>query len=182
MDTNLLKQQLSSEIFPEPKHDGKTKLASILVIIYGTEPKVLMIEKSKKLNIHAGEIAFPGGKWIEDDNDLLETAIRETREEIGLNVSRKNIIGQFENVVTLNSGFTIYSFLSILNDITQLKTNSEVKSVLHIPLIPLLETLSDDQDPNHKSIQEMYEFSYKNKVVWGASARILKHLVNRLSM
>ena len=182
MDTNLLKQQLSSEIFPEPKHDGKTKLASILVIIYGTEPKVLMIEKSKKLNIHAGEIAFPGGKWIEDDNDLLETAIRETREEIGLNVSRKNIIGQFENVVTLNSGFTIYSFLSILNDITQLKTNSEVKSVLHIPLIPLLETLSDDQDPNHKSIQEMYEFSYKNKVVWGASARILKHLVNRLSI
>ncbi len=182
MDTNLLKQQLSSEIFPEPKHYGKTKLASILVIIYGTEPKVLMIEKSKKLNIHAGEIAFPGGKWIEDDNDLLETAIRETREEIGLNVSRKNVIGQFENVVTLNSGFTIYAFLSILDEISQLKTNSEVKSVLHIPLIPLLETLSDDQDPNHKSIQEMYEFSYKNKVVWGASARILKHLVNRLSM
>jgi len=178
----MLKQQLSSEIFPEPKNDGKTKLASVLVIIYGTEPKVLMIEKSKKLNIHAGEIAFPGGKWIEDDNDLLETALRETREEIGLNVSRKNVIGQFENVVTLNSGFTISSFLSVLDDIPQLKTNLEVKSVLHIPLIPLLETLSDDQDPNHKSIQEMYKFTYKDKVIWGASARILKHLAKRLSM
>ena len=178
----MLKQQLSSKIFPEPKNDGKTKLASVLVIIYGTEPKVLMIEKSKKLNIHAGEIAFPGGKWIEDDNDLLETALRETREEIGLNVTRKNIIGQFENVVTLNSGFTISSFLSVLNDIQQLKINSEVKSVLHIPLIPLLETLSDDQDPNHKSIQEMYKFTYKDKVVWGASARILKHLAKRLSI
>jgi len=178
----MLKEQLSSEIFPEPKHDGKTKLASVLVIIYGTEPKVLMIEKSKKLNIHAGEIAFPGGKWIEDDNDLLETALRETREEIGLNVTRKNIIGQFENVVTLNSGFTISSFISILDDIPQLKTNLEVKSVLHIPLFPLLETLSDDQDPNHKSIQEMYKFTYKGKVVWGASARILKHLAKRLSM
>ncbi len=178
----MLKEQLSSEIFPKPNPDEKIKLASVLVIIYGTEPKVLMIEKSKKLNIHAGEIAFPGGKWIEDDNDLLETALRETREEIGLNVSRKNVIGQFENVVTLNSGFTISSFLSVLNDIQRLKINSEVKSVLHIPLIPLLETLSDDQDPNHKSIQEMYKFTYKDKVVWGASARILKHLVNRLSI
>ncbi len=177
----MLKEQLSNKIFPEPKHDGKTKLASILVIIYGTEPNVIMIEKSKKLNIHAGEIAFPGGKWMEDDNDLLETALRETREEIGLNVSRKNVIGQFENVVTLNSGFTISSFLSILDDIPQLKINSEVKSVLHIPLIPLLDTLSDDQDPNHKSIQEMYKFSFNDEEIWGASARILKHLANRLS-
>jgi 8-oxo-dGTP pyrophosphatase MutT (NUDIX family) len=182
MDRNLLKEQLSSKIFPEPKQEGKTKLASVLVIIYGMEPKVLMIEKSKKLNIHAGEIAFPGGKWTEDDNDLLDTALRETREEIGLNISRENVIGQFENVVTLNSGFTISSFLSILDNIQQLKINSEVKSVLHIPLIPLLQTLSDDQDPNHKSIQEMYTFTYKDKVVWGASARILKHLVNRLSI
>ncbi len=156
----MLKEQLSSKIFPEPKHDRKKKLASVLVIIYGTEPKVIMIEKSKKLNIHAGEIAFPGGKWIEDDNDLLETALRETGEEIGLNVSRKNVFGQFENVVTLNSGFTISSFLSILDDVPQLKISSEVKSILHVPLIPLLETLSDDQDPNHKSIQEMYKFTY----------------------
>lgn len=182
MDTNLLKEQLSSEISPEPKHDGKTKLASVLVIIYGEEPKVLMIEKSKKLNIHAGEIAFPGGKWSEDDHDLLDTALRETREEIGLNISRKNVIGQFENVVTLNSGFTISSFLSIVDNISELKTNYEVKSVLHMPLVPLLQTFSEDQDPNHKSIQEMYTFSYNDKVVWGASARILKHLVNRLSI
>jgi len=182
MDRNLLKEQLSSEIFPEPKHEGKTKLASVLVIIYGMEPKVLMIEKSKKLNIHAGEIAFPGGKWTEDDNDLLDTALRETREEIGLYIPRENVIGQFEDVVTLNSGFTISSFLSIIDNIQQLKTNSEVKSVLHMPLIPLLQTLNDDQDPNHKSIQEMYTFTYNDKVVWGASARILKHLVNRLSI
>jgi len=182
MDTNLLKKQLSSKIFPEPQHDENTKLASVLVIIYGREPKVLMIEKSKMLNIHAGEIAFPGGKWMEDDNDLLDTALRETREEIGLDISRKNVFGQLENVVTLNSGFTISSFLSILDNIPLLKTNSEVKSVLHIPLIPLLQTLSEDQDPNHKSIQEMYTFTYNDKIVWGASARILNHLVKRLSI
>ena len=47
------------------------------------EPKVIMTEKPKHLNIHAGEIAFPGGKWHENDHDLLDTALRETDEEIG---------------------------------------------------------------------------------------------------
>jgi 8-oxo-dGTP pyrophosphatase MutT (NUDIX family) len=182
MDTNIIKAQLSSKIFPKPKHDGKTKIASVLVIIYGTEPKVLMIEKSKQLNHHAGEIAFPGGKWTDDDIDLLDTALRETREEIGLTISRDDIIGQLENVKTLNSGFTITPFVSVVDKITQLKTNFEVESILQIPLIPLLQTLDNDQDPLHQSIQEMFTFTYNNKIVWGASARILKHLLNRLAI
>lgn len=182
MDRTILKAQLSSKIFPNPKHDGKTKLASVLVIIYGSEPNVLMIKKSQKLNSHAGEIAFPGGKWTEDDRDLLDTALRETQEEIGVTISREKIIGQLENVRTLNSGFTITPFVSILEKIPQLQTNFEVESVLHMPLIPLLQTLDDDEDPEHKSIQEMYIFTFQDKIIWGASARILKNLVNRLSI
>ncbi len=182
MDTNIIKAHLASKIFPKPKHDGKTKIASVLVIIYGKEPKVLMIEKSKQLNHHAGEIAFPGGKWTKDDNDLLDTALRETREEIGLTISRDDVIGQLENVITLNSGFTITSFVTVIDKIRQIKTNFEVESILQIPLIPLLQTLDDDPDPNHQSIQEMYTFTYKNKIVWGASARILKQIVNKLQL
>ena len=48
-------------------------------------------------------------------------------------------------------------------------------------MIPFLQTLDDDRDPNHKSIQEMYTFTFEGKIVWGASARILKHLLNRLA-
>src|SRR3989304_4694322 len=157
-------------------------LSSLLVIIYGIEPKILMIEKSRHLNNHAGEIAFPGGKWTDDDIDLLDTALRETEEEIGLTISRDNVIAQLANVKTLNSGYTITPFVCIIDKIPQLKTNSEIESILHIPMIPLLQTLDDDTDPNHKSIQEMYTFTYNNKIVWGASARILKQLVNRLAI
>ena len=182
MDIPTLQAQLSNKIFPNPKHDGKTKLASVLVIIYGSEPNVLMIKKSQELNNHAGEIAFPGGKWTDDDRDLLETALRETQEEIGISISRDKIIGQLENVRTLNSGFTITPFVTIIEKIPQLKTNFEVDTVLHMPLFPLLQTLDDDEDPAHKSIQEMYTFTFQDKIIWGASARILKHLVNRLSI
>jgi len=182
MDTAILKAQLSSKLFPEPKHDGKTKLASVLVIIYGSEPKILMIEKSRHLNIHAGEIAFPGGKWTEDDVDLLDTALRETEEEIGISIPRDKVIAQLENVTTLNSGYTITPFVCIIDKIPQLKSNDEVKSILHMPMIPLLHTLDDDKDPSHQSIQEMYTFTFNDKIVWGASARILKHLLNRLAI
>ena len=178
----MFKTALSSKISAAPQQDGKTTLASVLVIIYGAEPKVLMIEKSKQLSSHAGDIAFPGGKWVDDDNDLLETALRETKEEIGLIISRDEVIGQLDNVRTRNSGFTITPFVSVIKDIPPLEANGEVESILHIPMVPLLKTLADDLNPNHKSIQEMYTFSYKDKIVWGASARILKQIVNRLNV
>ena len=180
MDSTILKTTLSSKISPAPQHDGKTKLASVLVIIYGHDPQILMIEKSKQLNSHAGEIAFPGGKWIDDDTDLLDTALRETKEEIGLTISRNDVTGQLDNVQTLNSGFKITPFVSIIDTIPQLTANQEVETILHIPMVPFLQTLADDPDPLHKSLQEMYTFTYKDKIVWGASARILKQLVNRL--
>ncbi len=182
MDTTIIKAQLSSEIFSKPKHDGKTKLSSVLIIIYDKEPKILMIEKSRHLHNHAGEIAFPGGRWTEDDIDLLDTALRETEEEIGLTISRNDVIAQLENVTTLNSGYTITPFVCILDKIPKLKSNSEVESIFHMPLIPLLQTLDYDQDPSHQSLQEMYVFTYNDKIVWGASARILKQLVNRLAI
>jgi 8-oxo-dGTP pyrophosphatase MutT (NUDIX family) len=139
-----------------------------------------MTEKPDHLNIHAGEISFPGGKWIKEDDDLLDTALRETREEIGLNLPRDSVVGQLDNVKTLNSGFIITPFISIIDNITKLQANSEVKTILHIPLVPFLQTMANDTDPNHKSLQEMYTFTYENKIVWGASARILKQIANRL--
>ena len=180
MDSTVLKNVLSSNISAVVQDDANTKHASVLVIIYGDDPKVIMTEKPKHLNIHAGEIAFPGGKWSQNDYDLLETALRETSEEIGLRLQRTQVIGQLENVTTLNSGFTITPFISVIDDIPKLHANSEVENILHIPLVPFLQTLADDTDPAHNSIHEMYTLSFQEKIIWGASARILKQIVNRL--
>ena len=182
MELSTIKTSLSSKLSPAPQNDGKTKLASVLVIIYGAEPKVLMIKKAKKLSSHGGDIAFPGGKWTDDDHDLLETALRETKEEIDWTISRDDVIGQLDKVRTLNSGFTITPFISIMDDIPQLKASVEVETIFDIPLIPFLKTLADDPDPSHKLIQEMYTFTYQGKIVWGASARILKQIINRLNL
>jgi len=139
-----------------------------------------MTKKPKHLKIHAGEISFPGGKWMRTDNDLLDTAIRETKEEINLQTLRNMVIGQLSPVTTLNSGFTITPFVSILDSVPNLIANDEVESILYIPLHPLLQTLKEDTDPEHNSIKEMYTLRYQDMIIWGASARMLKQIVDKL--
>lgn len=177
MKLEEIRPLLSSELTPKPNHDG-TKLASVLLVIYGKEPKIIMTKKSKILTIHAGEISFPGGKWEKNDTDLLTTALRETKEEINLEIKSDQIIGQLKDVRTLNSGFTITPFVAVTDELSNLKDNVEVESILHIPLESFLKTLEDDPDPNHHSIQEMHIFKFNEHTVWGASARILKQIVD----
>ena len=177
MDIEQIHSALTNQIKPTPLSKlDENKLASVLIIIYGKVPTILMTEKAKTLKVHAGEISFPGGKLCEKDSDLLETALRETEEELDIRISRKQIIGQLEPVVTLNSKYMITPFVAILDKIHPLKPNSEVNSVLHIPFMPFLKTMAEDTHPEHRSIKEMYTFTFERYQIWGASARMLRQI------
>ena len=175
-----IKSLLTSSIHPNIAVPAKYRLASVLVVIYGNEPIVVMTEKPKHMKFHAGEISFPGGKLDSDDSDLLDTALRETSEEIGLTISKEQVVGQLEPVITLNSGFKILPFVAIVNEIPPLSPNREVEKIFHMPLDSLLKTMAHDPDPSHNIIQEMFTFEFENKIVWGASARILKQIHDSL--
>jgi 8-oxo-dGTP pyrophosphatase MutT (NUDIX family) len=177
-----LKSTLSTPIDPEIKFDTNYRLASVLVVIYDHSPKIIMTEKPKSMKYHAGEISFPGGKFDVNDSNLLETALRETSEEIGLNISKDQVIGQLSPVHTLNSGFLILPFVSVLDQIPPLISNSEVEKIFHIPLDSLLETIAKDTDPNHNLMDDMFTFEYQAQIVWGASARILKQIEIKLNL
>ena len=176
-----IQNALTNQVNPKISNNGKNKLAAVLIIIYGDKPEILMTKKPITLMHHGGEISFPGGKVSEIDDDLLDTALRETKEETGLKISRDYVVGQLKQVITLNSGFTIVPFICMLDSIGHLVPNSEVESFLHIPLLPFLETLENDLDPKHNSIQEMYTFTFENKVIWGASARMLKQITEKIN-
>ena len=182
MDIGQIRSALTSEIHTTPpaELDGN-EIASVLIVIYGKSPFIIMTEKAKNLKVHAGEIAFPGGKWCEKDQDLLETAIRETKEELCLDVSKEHVIGQLDNVVTLNSKYKITPFIAILDTVTSLTGNSEVESILHIPLESFLNTMAEDDRQEHRSIKEMYTFTFEKHNIWGASARMLKQINTLLS-
>ena len=176
-----LKSLLSTPINPQINNNENYRLASVLVVIYGKNPFVVMTEKPKHMKFHAGEISFPGGKLDASDSNLLDTALRETQEELGLTITKTQVIGQLEPVVTLNSGFLILPFVSVINDIPSLTSNEEVEKILHIPFESFLQTMKQDPDPTHNLIQEMYTFEFQNQIIWGASARILFQIQNLLN-
>lgn len=182
MNLKKIKSVLSSEIHPHLEKPKNYRAASVLIVIYGNRPKIIMTEKPKHMKLHAGEISFPGGKYEKRDNDLLDTALRETNEEIGLKISRNQVVGQLQPVFTLNSKFMILPFVSVIENIPELSSNAEVKEIFHIPLESFLKTIRDDPDPAHNFIQEMYVFEYHGKIIWGASARMLKQIRDNLEI
>ena len=140
--------------------------SAVLVALYGRAPRVLMIVKSAKLRRHAGEVAFPGGRAEPRDADLLETALRETREELGLGVGRARVRGELAPVRTLGSNFAVMPFVAVLDGLPPLEPSGEVDEVLRMPLGPLLRSA----DPGRGT------FEFGGRLIWGASARILQQL------
>lgn len=180
MDMRSVRSGLATRIEPAAGYDGRSRPAAVLVVIYGGEPTVLMTKKPDDLRVHAGEISFPGGKPEACDSDLLDTALRETREEIGLHLPRGMVVGQLEPVMTQSSGFRIVPFVAAVPRVSGLGANREVEQIYRLPLEPLLRTMADDPDPGHRLARDMFVFSFEGVTVWGASARILHQIAGRL--
>ncbi len=182
MNLEYARARLTSGMSPAAERGGQDTPASILAVIYGEEPHILMTKKPKDLRVHAGEISFPGGKREEADADMLDTALRETREEIGLDVPRRSVVGQLEPVTTLSTGFRITPFVAVVDDVSGMHANTEVERIFEIPLEPLLRTMSDDPDPGHRFARDMFVFTFDGGTVWGASARVLNQMATRLGI
>jgi 8-oxo-dGTP pyrophosphatase MutT (NUDIX family) len=152
-------------------------LSSVLIIIHFTnfKPKIILTKRSSLLKHHKNEISFPGGTFKEADCSLINTAIRETKEEIGLEFSSSDINGCFQLVKTLTSHYIIIPFITFQDRINQ--TNllmDEVSNILDIPVFDLFESL--DRNFNYRNFTNSYLFRYKNEIIWGATARILKQI------
>jgi len=161
--------------------DAGYSRAAVLVVVYGNPPTIIMTLKPPYLRVHAGEISFPGGSVESSDTDMLHTALRETREEIGLHLGRDVVVGSLNAVTTQSTEFVIMPFVAIVDDIPDLRPNREVERILRIPLAELLDTMAADTDPQHNAVMGMYTFRHENNIVWGATARILKQIRDMLS-
>jgi len=136
-----------------------------------------LTKRSSNLRSHTGEISFPGGKYTADDGSLYETAIRETKEELGLTIKPKDIVGRLDIVKTLTSNYIIVPYITLQDKIAEPRIFvDEVEKVLDVPLFDILNTMEPDTDHYHLSLKEVYKFTYQNEVIWGATARILKQL------
>lgn len=155
--------------------------SGVLVIIYfptPNTPKIIFTKRSSKLRNHAGEISFPGGRFCQKDESLIETAIRETYEEIGLKIHKENIIGCLTPTNTYTTRILIHPFVAVLSEPTlYLIPNEEVEEILEISLEKLVVSMEVDKERTFGNYQ-MFKFAIDNNIIWGATGRILKGLID----
>jgi 8-oxo-dGTP pyrophosphatase MutT (NUDIX family) len=155
--------------------------SSVLVIIHFNiehTPTVIFTKRSSKLRNHAGEISFPGGRVSNQDGSIVDTAIRETFEEIGLPIQKEKIIGCLSPTDTYTTKILIYPFIVILGKLSfPFDPNEEVEKVIEIPLENLRDCMAVDEEHSSRN-NKMFKFFVDGYLIWGATARILKNLID----
>lgn len=168
-----------------PIRSKRFKFAAVMIPIHFTngKPNVILIKRTKLVKNHAGEISFPGGIFVDKDVEMLVTALREISEEIGIKLKREQIIGYLDTERTLTSSYIIYPYVALIDSLPKIiNTNYEVEKILDVPLIPLLKSRESDLNRQRQySDPHLPKFTYKNEVIWGATARILDQLANFFS-
>ena len=158
-----------------------TKDAAVLVPIYRDPLTTILTERRSDLSRHAGEISFPGGRQDHPEEDLRSTALREAEEEIGLDPVGVELVGALPPVGTFVTGYRIFPFVGIVEPgQTWRPQASEVAQVLEFTLEDLLAG-HDMKRLLRKGIPiKMPTYTVDGHLVWGATARILQSLFERL--
>lgn len=161
--------------------------AAVLVPVYRNKEGniVLVLVRRTGGDIHGGQIAFPGGKASPQDKSPLDTALRETEEEIGLKKANVEVLEQLPNVFTQTSQFDITPFLGKIVRPEQWTVNSrEVAEILEVPVRDL--TKSDAHGKEVKNFplwlapRSVPFYRIGKYQLWGATYRILNPIVAKL--
>ena len=148
----------------------------ILLFVRDGRLKTIMIERTD-IGVHAGQISFPGGKSEPSDADSIETAIRETMEEIGVRVRREDVIGDLPPVKVPVSKFEIFPVVAFVEDAGNFVcSENEVKRVLEVDLSDLYKTLSTYKITVAGGESEVPGYLCGKSVVWGATAMIVAEM------
>lgn len=153
----------------------RLKASSVLLLLYleKNELYACLIKRPSTMKYHAGQVAIPGGR-IEPGESPLETALRETWEEIGIGPEKIEILGSLSELFVDVSGFLIQPFVGWLKEKPQFKINkSEVEKTILFPLLRFKENLEETELETLSGKLKVPCFHFEGEIIWGATAMIL---------
>jgi 8-oxo-dGTP pyrophosphatase MutT (NUDIX family) len=160
---------------------GRTE-AAVLVPMHGwpNNPGLVFTERRSDMRRHAGEVSFPGGRR-DGDEELLQTALREAEEEIGLAPQNVEIAGALPPIGTFVTNYKVHPFVGLIDQGMRFEPNpSEVESVLLASLDDLVDGYARRRLVRRGVPIKTDTYVVSDKLIWGATARILGDLFARL--
>ena len=163
--------------------DAKLVPSAVLVPIYYKQGQyyILFTKRTERVKEHKGQISFPGGACQEGDRKLIDTALRECAEEIGLVPSEVEVLGELDDTLTETSNYIISPFVGLIPWPYQFKVDGwETEEIIEVPVSALMDKDCLRQETEIKSGQAVtsYFYHYQGRVIWGATARILHQFLD----
>ena len=175
-----IKQKLELINLIEPT---KYKKAGVLILlkkdIGSNEFQILFTKRSSKLSTHSGEVSFPGGMWEEKDSSLLDTAMRESNEEIGLKKNNVMDLGRMNYLLSRHK-VEVNPFVGYLVNHQKFIGNFEIDEIFDVPVSFLLNNnniLYKEFKRNDLRIS-MPSWVYNGNRIWGLTALITADFLN----
>ena len=182
MLTTLL-QQLERFPLAQPTPQPALRNAAVLVAVHGDEsaPQLILTERAAHLNSHPGEIAFPGGMFERRDQHLLETALRETEEEIGLRRDQITPLAMLPAATPKRSDVLVTPFVAQIDEPLRLTLDaSELSAAFSVPLEHFMAVRRYgyfDIDVRGSAVTFPY-IEYAGHRIWGFTLRVIVEMLN----
>lgn len=165
---------------------AKKSAVMILLFHVHNKLKVVFIRRSFYVGIHAGQMAFPGGRFEESDETVEQTAFREIEEEIGVSRDKIELLGRISDIYVPPSNFLISVFVGYLSEKPVYKPDErEVAEVIEVDFDEFLQPENKDVKSFHvPSANHSVEAPYYKTTqcdIWGASAMVMSELVDILT-
>lgn len=145
------------------------------------EYHLLFTKRTDTLRDHKGQVSFPGGRCENDDTTSLDTALRESYEEIGLCIDTVDILGALDDRPTMHTNYLITPYVGVIPWPCELNIDPvEVDEVFTVPVSTLLDkdTLRQEDDPANDGTSDGYFYYCDNRIIWGATARIITQFLD----
>ena len=164
-------------------HPTKYKKAGVLIILMKNktdkEYSILFTKRSANLSSHSGEVSFPGGKWEEGDENLFQTALRESNEEINLNVSNIKLLGHL-NFLLSRHKIEVNPYVVFLEKFQEFEGNFEIDTIFTVPVNFLMNPLNViyNQFKRNDFKASIPSWVYNGNRIWGLTAMITADFLN----
>jgi 8-oxo-dGTP pyrophosphatase MutT (NUDIX family) len=168
----------------QPKHGG------VMLLLYEKLGvlNIVFTQRKQYEGVHSGQMSFPGGKRDSGDTDMVATALRETKEEIGVEPGKIKVLGKLSELYIPPSNFLVYPVVGFADNIDGFNPQKEeVEKIVEIPLSFFLDkaniTLKTEIKLFNGSVVTVPAYVYEQHIIWGATAIILSeftYIVDRL--